>query len=45
MVTIPDISQSAVEAEVKEKVRDIEEQSGRERDYLMDWHGGINIEG
>ena len=45
MVTIPDLSQSAVADALKEKLRYIEDERVRERDYLMDWYEGINIEG
>jgi hypothetical protein len=44
MVTIPDLSQSAVAESLKEKLRYIEDERVRERDYLMDWYEGINIE-
>ena len=45
MLTIPDLSQDAVNAALKKKLRYIEDERVRERDYLMDWYEGINIEG
>lgn len=45
MVTIPDLSQGAVADSLKKKLRYIEDERVRERDYLMDWYEGINIEG
>jgi hypothetical protein len=45
MVTIPDLSQGAVADSLKKKLRYIEDARVRERDYLMDWYEGINIEG
>ena len=44
MVTIPDLSQGAVAESLKDKLRYIEDERVRERDYLMDWYEGINIE-
>tara|TARA_R100001594_G_scaffold16721_3_gene34402 strand:- start:8589 stop:9950 length:1362 start_codon:yes stop_codon:yes gene_type:complete len=44
MVTIPDLSQGAVADSLKKKLRYIEDERVRERDYLMDWYEGINIE-
>ena len=45
MVTIPDLSQGAVADSLMKKLRYIEDARVRERDYLMDWYEGINIEG
>ena len=44
MLTIPDLSQSAVQTALKKKLRFIEDARVRERDYLMDWYEGINLE-
>ena len=44
MVTIPDLSQSAIAESLKDSLRYIEDERVRERDYLMDWYEGINIE-
>ena len=44
MVTIPDLSQGAVADSLQSKLRYIEDERIRERDYLMDWYEGINIE-
>jgi len=44
MLTIPDLSQGAVQTALKNKLRYIEDEHVRERDYLMDWYEGINLE-
>lgn len=44
MVTIPDLSQGAIADSLQSKLRYIEDERIRERDYLMDWYEGINIE-
>ena len=44
MLTIPDLSQGAVQDALKNKLRYIEDEHVRERDYLMDWYEGINLE-
>ena len=44
MLTIPDLSQSAVQTALKKKLRFIEDARVKERDYLMDWYEGINLE-
>ena len=44
MLTIPDLSQGAVQTALKKKLRYIEDERVRERDYLMDWYEGINLE-
>lgn len=44
MVTIPDLSQDAVAASLKKKLRYIEDERIKERDYLMDWYEGVNID-
>ncbi len=44
MVTIPDLSQSAIAESLKDSLRYIEDERVRERDYLMDWYEGINID-
>ena len=44
MVTIPDLAQSSVNKALKETLKYIEDQRTRERDYLMDWYEGANVE-
>jgi|TARA_R100001530_G_scaffold115801_1_gene82792 hypothetical protein len=44
LVTIPDLSQDAVAASLKKKLRYIEDERIKERDYLMDWYEGVNID-
>ena len=44
MVTIPDLAQSSVNKALKETLKYIEDQRTRERDYLMDWYEGTNVE-
>ena len=44
MVTIPDLSQSAIAESLKDSLRYIEDERVRERDYLMDWYEGINVD-
>ena len=44
MVTISDLSQDAVAASLKKKLRYIEDERIKERDYLMDWYEGVNID-
>lgn len=44
MLTIPDLSQGAVQSALKNKLRYIEDERVRERDYLMDWYEGVNLE-
>jgi len=44
MLTIPDLSQGAVQTALKKKLRYIEDERVRERDYLMDWYEGVNLE-
>ena len=44
MLTIPDLSKAAVTTALKKKLRYIENQRTRERDYLMDFYEGINID-
>tara|TARA_X000001388_G_scaffold20802_1_gene13788 strand:- start:6668 stop:8023 length:1356 start_codon:yes stop_codon:yes gene_type:complete len=44
MLTIPDLSQEAVTSALKRKLRYIEDERTKERDYLMDFYEGINIE-
>ena len=44
MVTIPDLAQSSVNEALKDSLKYIEDERVRERDYLMDWYEGVNIE-
>ena len=44
MVTIPDLSQGAISDSLKGSLKYIEDEQVRERDYLMDWYEGINID-
>ena len=44
MVTIPDLAQSTVNEALKDSLKYIEDQRVRERDYLMDWYEGTNID-
>lgn len=44
MVTIPDLARSSVDEALKETLKYIEDERVRERDYLMDWYEGCNIE-
>jgi len=44
MITIPDLSQGAVQTALKNQLRYIEDARVKERDYLMDWYEGINLE-
>ena len=44
MVTIPDLAQSTVNNALKDSLKYIEDKRVRERDYLMDWYEGANVE-
>lgn len=44
MVTIPDLAQSTINEALKESLKYIEDSRTRERDYLMDWYEGANVE-
>ena len=44
MVTIPDLAQSTVNNALKDALKYIEDKRVRERDYLMDWYEGANVE-
>lgn len=44
MVTIPNLSQEAVAASLKKSLSYIEDGRTQERDYLMDWYEGCDIE-
>lgn len=44
MVTIPDLAQSSVNEALKETLKYVEDTRTRERDYLMDWYEGTNID-
>ena len=44
MVTIPDLAQSSVNEALKETLKYIEDTRTRERDYLMDWYEGANVD-
>ena len=44
MVTIPDLAQSSVNKALKETLKYIEDTRTRERDYLMDWYEGVNVD-
>ena len=44
MVTIPDLAQSTVNEALKDSLKYIEDERVRERDYLMDWYEGTNID-
>ena len=43
-MNIPDLSTGAVLASLKNKLQYIEDERVRERDYLLDWYEGINID-
>jgi len=43
MLIIPDLSASAVSNALNNKLKYIEDERVKERDYLMDWYEGINI--
>jgi hypothetical protein len=43
-VNIPDLSTDAVLASLKNKLQYIEDERVRERDYLLDWYEGVNID-
>ena len=44
MITIPDLSIGAVYDALQNKLQYIEDERVKERDYLMDWYEGINID-
>tara|TARA_R110001583_G_scaffold45091_7_gene142448 strand:+ start:2017 stop:3369 length:1353 start_codon:yes stop_codon:yes gene_type:complete len=44
LVTIPDLAQSSVNEALKETLKYVEDTRTRERDYLMDWYEGTNID-
>ena len=44
MVTIPDLAQSTVSNALKDSLKYIEDKRVLERDYLMDWYEGANVE-
>ena len=44
MLTIPDLSEAAVTSALQDKLRYNEDERIKERDYLMDWYEGINID-
>lgn len=44
MVSIPNLAQSTVTDALQESLKYIEDSRTRERDYLMDWYEGINVE-
>jgi len=44
LVTIPDLAQSSVNKALKETLKYIEDTRTRERDYLMDWYEGANVD-
>jgi len=44
LVTIPDLAQSTINEALKESLKYIEDSRTRERDYLMDWYEGANVE-
>ena len=44
MVSIPDLAQSTVNEALKDALKYIEDERVRERDYLMDWYEGVNVE-
>ena len=44
MVKIPDLAASSINAALKKKLRYIEDERIKERDYLMNWYEGINID-
>ena len=43
-MNIPDLSTDAVLASLKNKLQYIEDERVRERDYLLDWYEGVNID-
>jgi hypothetical protein len=44
LVSIPNLAQSTVTDALQESLKYIEDSRTRERDYLMDWYEGINVE-
>lgn len=44
MLTIPDLSEEAVTSALADNLRYVEDERVKERDYLMDWYEGINLD-
>ena len=44
MVTIPDLSQSAILSSLREALNNIENQRVKEREYMLDFYEGINMD-
>lgn len=44
MVILQDLSESAIQASLKEQLTYIEDERTKERDYMLDWYEGINID-
>ena len=44
MLTIPDLSKDAVQNALKQKLKYVEDERVKERDYLLDFYEGINVE-
>ena len=44
MVTIPDLSQSAILSSLRETLNDIENKRVKEREYMLDFYEGINMD-
>tara|TARA_Y100000114_G_C11757534_1_gene327740 strand:+ start:341 stop:1690 length:1350 start_codon:yes stop_codon:yes gene_type:complete len=44
LVILQDLSQGAIQASLKEQLSYIEDERTKERDYMLDWYEGINID-
>ena len=44
MLTIPDLSESSINAALQETLSEIEDARTREVDYLLDWYEGIETD-
>lgn len=44
MVILQDLSEDAIQASLKEQLSTIEDERTQERDYMLDWYEGINID-
>ena len=44
MVILQDLSEGAIQASLKKQLSYIEDERTKERDYMLDWYEGINIE-
>ena len=44
MVIIQDLSENAIQESLKNHLNYIEDERTKERDYMLDWYEGINID-